>query len=63
MTYTGKEWHAFCDAMNRVHRELDRLEKRVNMCVNCKKRQARVTSIYCSERCKREFLSFDKEVA
>jgi hypothetical protein len=31
-------------------------------CVACKLTPARWDSLYCSDKCKREFLSFDKEV-
>jgi hypothetical protein len=29
-------------------------------CVNCDKQPARPTSIYCSDRCKQQFLTFEE---
>jgi hypothetical protein len=57
MAYTGKECHAFCDSMAKVHREQERLKRRLNRCVHCMRQAARWDSLYCSDACKQAFHS------
>lgn len=56
MKYTGQQWHQFCDTIREADRQMDRIA-RPRRCAQCWERQARPTSIYCSEQCRKQFVA------
>jgi hypothetical protein len=56
----GREDASPAEELVAVHEFLMRRIAAPRACVNCKHKAARPASIYCSDRCKRQFLSFEE---